>query len=93
MKLSMFLRPLDADKRERLALDAGTTSAHLRNVAFSSKPCGIHLAVGLESLTDRAVRRWDLRPDDWHRIWPELIGAEGAPGLPAAEAAEVRDAA
>lgn len=22
---------------------------------------------------------WDLRPDDWHRIWPELIGAEGAP--------------
>jgi DNA-binding transcriptional regulator YdaS (Cro superfamily) len=25
------------------------------------------------------VRRWDLRPDDWHRIWPELIGAEGAP--------------
>lgn len=22
---------------------------------------------------------WDLRPDDWHRIWPELIGADGAP--------------
>jgi hypothetical protein len=28
------------------------------------------------------VARWDLRPDDWHRIWPELIGAEGAPPLP-----------
>ena len=25
------------------------------------------------------VKRWDLRPDDWHRIWPELIGADGAP--------------
>lgn len=36
------------------------------------------------------VPRWDLRPDDWHRIWPELIGAEGAPPVPAEE---VRDAA
>lgn len=33
----------------------------------------------VERVTDGAVRRWDLRPDDWHRIWPELIGAEGAP--------------
>lgn len=33
------------------------------------------------------VRRWDLRPDDWHRIWPELIGAEGAPGVPEAREA------
>lgn len=33
----------------------------------------------IERVTDGAVRRWDLRPDDWHRIWPELIGAEGAP--------------
>ncbi|MCU0967063.1 MAG: helix-turn-helix domain-containing protein [Burkholderiaceae bacterium] len=35
------------------------------------------------------VPRWRLRPDDWHRIWPELIGAEGAPDIPQ----EVRDAA
>lgn len=27
-------------------------------------------------------RRWHLRPDDWHRIWPELVGAEGAPPPP-----------
>jgi DNA-binding transcriptional regulator YdaS (Cro superfamily) len=33
-------------------------------------------------------RRWDLRPDDWHRIWPELIGAEGAPAVPEATAQE-----
>ncbi|OYV34054.1 MAG: hypothetical protein B7Z83_08885 [Thiomonas sp. 20-64-5] len=29
-----------------------------------------------------AVRRWDLRPDDWHLIWPELVGTEGAPPAP-----------
>lgn len=33
----------------------------------------------VERLCDSAVRRWDMRPDDWHLIWPELIGAEGAP--------------
>ena len=28
------------------------------------------------------VPRWTLRPDDWHRIWPELIGSAGAPEVP-----------
>lgn len=28
---------------------------------------------------------WDLRPNDWHVIWPELIGTEGSPE-PKAEA-------
>lgn len=28
---------------------------------------------------------WDLRPNDWHVIWPELIGVEGSPE-PKAEA-------
>ena len=37
--------------------------------------------VCIEQATDGAVMRWDLRPDDWHRIWPELIGAEGAPDI------------
>ena len=40
-----------------------------------------------------AVRRWDLRPEDWHLIWPELIGSEGAPAVPVAAAtAEATDA-
>ena len=36
----------------------------------------------IEAATDRTVMRWDLRPDDWHRIWPELIGQPGAPAIP-----------
>ena len=31
------------------------------------------------------IRRWVLYPDDWHRIWPELIGAPGAPAVPTTE--------
>ena len=40
------------------------------------------LCVLIEKASDRLVMRWDLRPNDWHRIWPELIGIEGAPELP-----------
>lgn len=37
------------------------------------------LCVAIERESDQKVRRWDLRPNDWHLIWPELIGARGAP--------------
>ena len=30
----------------------------------------------LERVSCGAVTRRELRPDDWHRIWPELVDAE-----------------
>ena len=30
----------------------------------------------IERATGGAVSRRDLRPDDWHRIWPELVTHE-----------------
>lgn len=89
MRLSEYLRPLDEQSRHTLAAAAGTSFLHLRNVAFSGKSCGVHLAVALECATSLHVRRWDTRPEDWHLIWPELIGTEGAPPIPE----ETRDAA
>ena len=41
----------------------------------------LHCAA-IEAATNGAVTRRDLRPDDWHRIWPELIGTDGAPAIP-----------
>jgi len=36
---------------------------------------------GLEIVTGKQVIRQHLRPDDWPRIWPELVGqSEAAPG-------------
>ena len=32
----------------------------------------------IEQVTNGQVTRKDLRPDDWHLIWPELIDQEGA---------------
>lgn len=50
------------------------------------------LCVDIERETSGVVRRWDLR-HDWHRIWPELIGADGAPPMPAAAAQTATEAA
>lgn len=36
---------------------------------------------------ERPVMRWDLRPNDWHLIWPELIKAKGAPAVPSEQEA------
>lgn len=46
------------------------------------RPVPLERCIPIERATDGAVTRWDLRPDDWYRIWPELIGAEGAPPVP-----------
>ena len=56
----------------------------------------IDQCAAIERACERAVMRWDLRPDDWHRIWPELIDADGAPPVPTAgvtSQVELRDAA
>ena len=53
--------------------------------AAGVRPVPLDRCVAIERATDGAVRRWDLRPDDWHQIWPELVGAEGAPDVPATE--------
>ena len=60
--------------------------------ASGTKNVPAERASELERATQGAVRRRDLRPADWHRIWPELIGTEGAPDVPA-EQQEVGDAA
>jgi len=59
------------------------------------RPVPIERCTAIEQATARAVMRWDLRPDDWHRIWPELIGTDGAPvpGAAATTQQETRDAA
>lgn len=40
------------------------------------------MAARLEAAAEGVVRRWDMRPEDWYLIWPELVGTEGAPPVP-----------
>lgn len=61
-------------------------ATYLSQMARGDRAVTPERASDIERLTAGVVRRWDLRPDDWYRIWPELIEAEGAPAIPEPEA-------
>lgn len=84
MPLIDYWRSLTVPERKVLAALCETSVGFLQNVAYGYRACGAALASDIERATDGAVRRWELRPDDWHRIWPELLGVDGAP-TPAAQ--------
>ena len=44
--------------------------------ASDVRPVPIERCVPTERATEGAVTRRDLRPDDWHEIWPELAISE-----------------
>lgn len=88
MELSAYVRARRGRVTE-LAQALSVSGSLVTQWAGGSKPISVARCMHVERATGGAVRRWDLRPDDWHEIWPELIGSEGAPPLPV----EVRDAA
>ena len=81
--LKPYLSSLPADAARRaFAESCGTSLGHLRNCIYGNKPISPETCVLIEVHSAQAVRRWHLRPTDWHRIWPELIGAPDAPIVP-----------
>lgn len=71
-----------------LARAVGVHPVTVSQWANGIKAVSAERCVPIERATAGAVRRWDLRPDDWHRIWPELIGTDGAPAIPETIAAQ-----
>lgn len=65
-------------KRREIALRVGIDEQYLYQIARGLKTASPALARQI-SLADPSVRLWQLRPGDWHLIWPELVGTEGAP--------------
>mgnify|MGYP002077601733 FL=1 len=76
-----------------LARALGVSPSAVHEWASGRRPLPIERCVQIERLTATKVRRWELRPDDWHGIWPELIGAEGAPAAPTPEPCNAERAA
>lgn len=81
MDLKPYLQSMPRRQRDDLATACETTRGHLTNVSYG-KACSALLASLLERHTAGKVMRWDMRPADWHLIWPELIGRPGAPEVP-----------
>ncbi|WP_298929159.1 YdaS family helix-turn-helix protein [uncultured Ramlibacter sp.] len=57
----------------RLALSRQTINE------WPTKGIPIPYCAGVEAECKGEYRRWHFRPADWHLIWPELIGTDGAP--------------
>jgi DNA-binding transcriptional regulator YdaS (Cro superfamily) len=68
-----------APERAALANEIGISEPYLYQCLTGRKAMKPEEAVRVEVASGQRLRRWHLRPNDWHRIWPELIGADGAP--------------
>lgn len=90
MELRTYLNQAARGEAARLARAVGVHPVMVSQWACGKKEVPVDRSAPIETATAGAVRRWDLRPHDWHVHWPELVGAKGAPSEPAEE---VRDAA
>jgi hypothetical protein len=82
MELGQYIKRLSASERASFAVDVGTTLGHLNNVAYKQRIASASLTKQIALRSGREVAEWDSRPGDWHLIWPELVGTEGAPPVP-----------
>ena len=72
MDLKTYLSAITPDEREAFAVRCETSRGHLQNVAYGSRTCAPELCLALERESQGAVKRQDLRPDDFWKIWPDL---------------------
>ncbi|MGF6806265.1 hypothetical protein OKW30_001391 [Paraburkholderia sp. Clong3] len=82
-KLRIFLNSLLRDEQAAFAIACGTTIGYLRKAISTGTELGVPLCCDIERESAFRVTRFDLRPDNWHRNWPDLIGKPGSPPVPA----------
>lgn len=81
MNLDEYLSRDGAQSVVAFAAEIGVSPDQVRQWRYAHadrKPGPVH-AVAIEQITNGAVMRWDLRPDDWHLIWPELKKRKDSP--------------
>lgn len=75
-----------------LAAALDIPASYLSQMASGERAITEKRAALIEAHTSGQVKRWETRPDDWHVIWPELVGSEGAPDVPRAAEPEQQPA-
>lgn len=80
MKLIDYISKLPGGQAE-LAKLIGAPASSVNHWIHCVRPVPVRRCLAIEKVTSGVVRRWDLRPDDWFSIWPELIGTDGAPQI------------
>lgn len=77
MKLSTYFNV--RGRQRGLARAIPVPASLLSAWASGVRAVPIERCIPIELATGGAVTRRDLRPDDWHLIWPELVDSDGAP--------------
>ena len=80
MKLLDYLEQPGVAKG-KLAIAVGVTPSMMRQWAIGYRDVIPARAAAIERETRQQVMRWDLRPNDWWLIWPELKRKKGAPPI------------
>lgn len=62
-----------AKRRADIAMLCGVVDAYLYQIFTRRKMAGAALCVAIERASGGQISRKDLRPEDWHLIWPELV--------------------
>ena len=78
MNLKTYLSTLERGGASRLADALGVSISFLSQMASGSAAISPARCVAIEQATIGSVSRKDLRPDDWHLIWPELLACDTA---------------
>lgn len=72
---------------QKLAAVLAVSKSYLSQLASGKAALSAQRCVEIEEATNGAVTRRDLRPTDFHRIWPELRDAPKPKDEPTAESA------
>lgn len=73
------------EERRELAALIGVDPTYLHQCMTGFRSMKAGDAVDAVRKTGGRLKLWQLRTNDWHRIWPDLIGTEGAPDVPPPE--------
>jgi DNA-binding transcriptional regulator YdaS (Cro superfamily) len=75
MDLKTYIATAPRGTAAKLAAALGISPSYLSQLSSGVSPISPERCVAIERETGRAVTRKDMRPSDWHLIWPELIDA------------------
>lgn len=74
--LIKYLNSLPAAERKAFCQRCSTSEGYLRKAASIGTLLREKLCALIELHSGGVVTRQELRPDDWHVIWPELVPRE-----------------
>ncbi|MFH8134186.1 transcriptional regulator [Pantoea osteomyelitidis] len=72
MHLKIYLENAKRGEATRLARELHISTSYLSQLVSGAASVSPARCIEIEKVTGGAVTRADMRPDDWHKIWPEF---------------------